>query len=117
MSVIYIDYSKLHESAKKRILFLQAIMDLISTDRDFIKYYTLGLVDEDKVCFAELLNMEFKQFFVPLEDRVDIIERIDGEIIVGTKQLMQDLKEIQTELIDKKGILYLIEEIKKRKPN
>jgi len=59
MSVIYIDYPKLHKSTKKRILFLQAIIDLISTDRDFIKYYTLGLVDEDKVCFAELLNREF----------------------------------------------------------
>jgi len=59
------------------------------------------------------LGIDYKQFFVPLEDRVDIIERIDGEIIVGTNQLIQDLKEIQTELIDKTDILYLIEEIKK----
>ena len=112
MSIVHIDYSKLHGSPEKRILFLNGIINLVDMDRESITYHELELFGRDRDCFAKLLGKEFEQFFTS-EDRIERLESVDGYVIIGANLLIQDLNKIQTELIDKTDILYLIEEMKK----
>jgi len=109
MNVVYIPYEKLHENPEKRILFLELLTELINVEKDYMAYNELGLIGEDKKTFANLLRItEFKEFFLPFEDRVELYKRPDGKIVVGIDLLIEDLKEIR----NRSSISDLIENIK-----
>lgn len=114
MDILYIDYTELctlHKAPKKRILFLNAIKSLIDLDRKFIRYDELGLFNEDINSFIALLkSMQYSQFFIPLNNGVEIVKRVDGKIIVGTDLLLQDLKEIYADITQIPDLTYLLKE-------
>ena len=117
MNIIYIDYADLCESSEKRILYLEAIKKLINTDKNSLRYHDLKLFDKNVKNFVDLLNKkkEFKQFFVPFSDHVEVVGKIDGEIIVGTSLLLRDLEKFRMNLMKKSYIPSLLTEIRNGK--
>lgn len=114
MNVIYIDYNEIKKfqenSIKNRILFLKTISDLSS--KESTKCNEIGLVGEDLDSFVELLKkLPFRNFFITLEDRIDLVSKIDGKIIVGMDSLLEDLNELQTQLQAKSTVTELMENL------
>jgi len=115
MNILYIDYTELctlRKAPKKRILFLRAIKSLIDLDRNFIEYDKLGLCNEDINPFITFLKgSHYKQFFIPLDNGVEIVKHVDGKIIVGTDLLLQDLKEFYEGITQIPDLTSLLREV------
>lgn len=99
MNVLYIDYNEIKEfqehSAKKSILFLKTLFDL--TNKKSTRYNEINLEDEDLKNFINLLKKPtFRDFFITLDDEIELVSKIDGKIIVGMDSFLKDLNDFET---------------------
>ncbi len=88
---IFIDYSKIYGDAKKKLIFLRALIQIINTRADFIKFEELGLTIEDTKLFTEYLKKYYSKNFDPKKNRINLYENYDGKIICNIDLLMDDL--------------------------
>lgn len=99
MNVLYIDYNEIKEfpehSAKKSILFLKTLFDL--TNKKSTRYNEINLGDEDLKDFINLLKKPtFRDFFVTLDDKIELVSKVDGKIIVGMDSFLEDLNDFES---------------------
>lgn len=111
MSVIFIEYKKLHENRSKRILFLDLIFKLSNLE-GLIPFNTLSLNDDDLDAFKELiLEAPYKNYFVNIEKSFQIVDNIDGKILSDIDVLADDLRQINIEIEKKHSLVHVFKEI------
>jgi len=88
---IFIDYLKIFGNARKRLIFLRALIQIINTRANFIRFEELGLNSDETDLFKDYLKKNYSKYFDPRKNTINLFENYDGKIICGIDLLLEDL--------------------------
>jgi hypothetical protein len=94
---IFIDYSEIPGSSKKKLLFLKTLLQLINKRDNFIRYEDLELNEGDTETFKLYLK-KYQKYFRLEKNKINLIENYNGKIVCEIDLLINDVFTVLSEV-------------------
>jgi hypothetical protein len=94
---IFIDYSEIPGSSKKKLLFLKTLLQMINKRDNFIRYEDLELNEGDTETFKLYLK-KYQKYFRLEKNKINLIENYNGKIVCGIDLLINDVFTVLSEV-------------------